>query len=117
MKKIYIDSDFKCHVVNDGTMTAVETDFFDGKCDEFIKGYRLVPYGYAWIREDGVEFHGEMIAPWKPYEELAAAQSAWEHEELERLREENERLAAEKEAAEATVATMEVAYQEGVASA
>ena len=30
MKTIYIDSDFKCHLVDDGTMTAVETDFFDG---------------------------------------------------------------------------------------
>ena len=27
---IYIDADFKCHVSDDGTMTAVETDFFDG---------------------------------------------------------------------------------------
>jgi len=32
MKTIYIDSDFKCHVSNDDTMRAVETDFFDGKC-------------------------------------------------------------------------------------
>ena len=28
MKTIYLDSDFKCHVSNDGTMLAVETDFF-----------------------------------------------------------------------------------------
>ena len=33
MKKIYIDNGFKCHVTDDGTMTAIETDFFDGKCD------------------------------------------------------------------------------------
>jgi hypothetical protein len=32
MKTIYIDSDFKCHVTNDGTMKAVETEFFDGNC-------------------------------------------------------------------------------------
>ena len=25
--KIYIDSEFKCHSFNDGTMTAVETGF------------------------------------------------------------------------------------------
>ena len=39
METIYITSDFKCHVTNDGTMTAVETDFFIGKCDTFVEGY------------------------------------------------------------------------------
>ena len=39
MRVIYIDSEFKCHTSNDGNMTAVETDFFDGKCDEFIEGF------------------------------------------------------------------------------
>lgn len=78
MKTIYIDSDFKCHTSNDGTMTAVETDFFDGKCDTFIEGYRIIPTGHSWIRGDGVVFHGEMTAPWKPYSELAAAQAQYE---------------------------------------
>lgn len=77
--KIYIDSDYKCHINNDGTMTAVETDFFDGKCDAFIEGYRFVPSGETWVREDGVEFHGEMVSPWKPYAELENAQR--EHEQ------------------------------------
>ena len=45
MKTIYIDSDFKCHITDDGTMRAVETDFFDQKCDAFIEGYRFVPAG------------------------------------------------------------------------
>lgn len=117
MKKIYLDSDFKCHTANDGTMTEAETDFFDGKCDEYIKGYRYVPDGHTWDREDGVEFQGEMIAPWMDYAELDAAQAAWEREELERLREENERLTAENEAKEAHIATMTAAYAEGVASA
>jgi len=26
---IFIDSEFKCHITDDGTMTAVETDSFD----------------------------------------------------------------------------------------
>lgn len=86
MKIIFIDSDFKCHATNDDTMIAVETDFFDNKCDALIEGYRFVPYGYTWIREDGVEFRGKMIAPWKPYEELAAAQTDWDLKNLERLR-------------------------------
>lgn len=78
MKKIYIDSDFKCHVADDGTMTAVETSFFDGKCSTFIEGYRFVPSGETWTRDDGEIFHGEMISPMKNYEELAAAQTQYE---------------------------------------
>lgn len=80
---VYIDSDFKCHTVNDGTMTAVETDFFVGKCDAFVEGYRYVPVGENWVRSDGVVFHGEMIAPWKPYSELAAAQAQYETDQAE----------------------------------
>ena len=75
---IYIDNDYKCHVADDGTMTAVETDAFDGKCAEYIEGYRLVPAGETWTREDGVAFSGEMIAPWKPWNELDAAQRVYE---------------------------------------
>lgn len=82
MKTIYLDSDFKCHVSNDGTMTACEHEFFDGKCDSFIEGYRFVPTGESWTREDGVVFYGEMIAPWKPYSELDAAQRRYEQERL-----------------------------------
>ena len=38
--KIYIDSDFKCHAENDGTMREFEVSFFDSKCAEFVVGYR-----------------------------------------------------------------------------
>lgn len=78
MKTIYLDSEFKCHTLNDGTMIAVETDVFDSKCDVYIEGYRFVPSGETWTRSDGVSFDGEMIAPWKDYNELAAAQSQYE---------------------------------------
>lgn len=78
----YVDTDFKCHVTNDGTMTQVESTFFDGKCKEFIEGFRYVPPGSTYIREDGVEFHGEMIAPWKDYKELAYAQLLYENAAL-----------------------------------
>lgn len=80
--KIYIDSDCKCHASNDGTMTAVETDYFDGKCDAYIEGYRFVPVGEIWTRSDGVSFKGEMISPWKPFEELDGAQRAYERQLL-----------------------------------
>ena len=71
MKTIYYDSDYKCHVTNDGTMTAVETDFFDGKCDTFIEGYCYdTSKGYV------------QIYPWKLDSELDAIQREYERELL-----------------------------------
>ena len=78
--RIFVDSDFKCHVNDDGTMTAVETDFFDGACDTLIEGYRFVPHGESWTRPDGTVCTGEMIAPWKPYSKLDAAQREFERQ-------------------------------------
>lgn len=80
---IYIDSDYKCHVSDDGTMTPVETDFFDGKCPAFIEGYRYVPSGCTWTRSDGEIFHGEMIAPWQDIRELRLAQLEYENERMQ----------------------------------
>lgn len=71
MRTIYIDLENKCHVTDDGTMTAVETDFFDGKCDTFIEGYCYE------VRENGTA-----IYPWKPYSELDAAQREYERQML-----------------------------------
>jgi hypothetical protein len=82
MKTIYIDTEFKCHIVDDGTMTAVQTDFFDGKCDEYVEGYRFIPEGAVWVRPDGAVFQGEMIAAWRPFEELERAQVAHERQLL-----------------------------------
>ena len=78
MKTIYLDSEFKCHVNDSGTITSVETDFFDNKCDTFIEGYQFVPFGKSWTRTDGTVFIGEMIAPWKPFSELDMAQRKYE---------------------------------------
>ena len=65
--KIYIDKEFKCHSVNDGTMREVEHNFFDGKCQTFIEGYCYDDSkGYV------------QIYSWKPYNELAAAQAQYE---------------------------------------
>lgn len=82
-RKIYIDSNFRCHVSNsDGMFHEVETSFFDGKCDELIEGYRFIPAGAEWTNEDGIVFTGEMIAPWKPCIELHAAQAEYQYKEL-----------------------------------
>lgn len=83
MGRIYIDSDYSCHVSNpDGSYTAVETTAFDGKCAAYIEGYRFVPAGAEWTRSDGVVFTGEMIAPWKDWQELDAVQREYERELL-----------------------------------
>ena len=78
--KIYIDNDYKCHISPGGGLTAVETDAFDGKCRQYIEGYRFVPSGEIWTREDGQTFTGEMVAPWRPYEILAEFQSIYGEE-------------------------------------
>ena len=93
MRVIYIDEECKCRASNpDGICTAVETDAFDGKCDAYIEGYRYVPAGVTWTRPDGVTFAGEMIAPWKDWRELDAAQRDYEREQMAALAAENEIL-------------------------
>lgn len=85
MNTIYLDSDYKCHLTDDGTMTAIETDAFDGKCAAYIEGYRFVPSGSTWEREDGVKFQGEMVSPWKDWRELDKAQRTYEQEQYQNL--------------------------------
>lgn len=92
---IYIDADYKCHAATADGLTAVDTNYFDGKCPAYIEGYRFVPTGASWTRPDGVVFQGEMVSPWKPWRELDSAQRAYEQEQLESLTAQN----AEYEAA------------------
>lgn len=75
---IYLDSDYKCHTESGEGLIACDCEFFDGKCVEFIEGYRYVPSGSAWTRADGVVFYGEMIAPWKDVEPLLLKQQIYE---------------------------------------
>ena len=82
MKAIYIDSDFKCHVTNDGTLRMVEDDYFDKKCDTMIEAYRFVPTGESWTRDDGAVFYGKMIVPWKNLDEAKKAQREYEKQLL-----------------------------------
>lgn len=95
MKTIYLDNDFKCHLIDDGTMTAIETEFFDNKCDIFIEGCRFVPDGKSWVRSDGTVFNGLMISAYKPYVELDEAQRDYEQQLIIQLQNKN----AEYEAA------------------
>lgn len=91
MRTIYIDSDFHCHVTNvDGTMTPVETDFFDDKCDTFVEGYCL-------NNTDRV-----VIYPWKPYIGLIMAQQEYDTIQLKKYKTKEQELNA--------------SYQEGINS-
>lgn len=68
---IYVDYLHHCHRIDDGTMTAVETDFFIGKCDTLVDGYCYDDSrGYA------------TIYPWKNLAELDAAQRAYEQQQI-----------------------------------
>lgn len=82
MKTIYLDNEFRCHSTNDGTMTPVDTELFDNKCDDLINGYRYVPAGESWTREDGEVFDGEMIAPFVDFDTLDEAQRNYEWDQL-----------------------------------
>lgn len=86
---IHIDSDYKCHVVEAAEYRPFDVQFFDGKCPEFIEGYRYVPNGETWTREDGTVFRGEMISPWKDSAILLAAQRAYEEAFADRADMEN----------------------------
>ena len=91
---IYIDGDYKCNVSEADGRRAVETDYFDGKCTEWIECYRFVPAGETWVREDGEVFTC-MVAPWKDLSAAYAAQAAY--------------LAGKLAAAEADIAELDTA--------
>lgn len=92
---IYIDSDHKCYVSAAEGRRAVETNEFDGKCDEWIESYRFVPEGETWTREDGEVFKGEMVTPWKDLSEAYVAQTMY----LERQNAQHEAALSEIEVA------------------
>lgn len=79
MKTIYLNNDFCCSVSRrEDTVQMVETVAFDGKCNAYIEGYRFVPEGQQWRREDGVVFTGEMTAPFKDSAQLELIQKLYE---------------------------------------
>ena len=103
--KIYIDSDFKCHVSPGEGLREFDVPFFDGKSPEFIEGYRYVPPFEKWVKPNGIFFWGEMVSPWKDYAMLAALQKAYEEGQ------------AVGGGSEALIEAADVAYKEGVNSA
>lgn len=61
MKTIYLDSNFMCHLTDDGTMIAVQTEALDHLCNNAIELIRFVPEGLTWTRPDERAIHGEFI--------------------------------------------------------
>ena len=106
--KIYLDNNYKCHISKDSDdYLEYETDIFDGKCQTYIEGYRIVPLGETWTREDGRLFSGEMIVPCHNLEELERVQTSYE---MAQLTSQNEELIT-------TIAKMvEDTYQEDLAT-
>ena len=60
---VYIDDDFKCHADPADDREQVETDMIADGSD--MSNVRFVPPGRTWTRDDGVQFSGAMVAPWK----------------------------------------------------
>lgn len=89
MRKYYLDSEFRVHIDQDGNRMEWEDadGYFDGKSPEYIEGFRVVPEGETWVREDGAEFTGLMIAAAVPFEELDAAQREYERQEAADMKE------------------------------
>ncbi|MBO5496352.1 MAG: hypothetical protein J5967_03030 [Oscillospiraceae bacterium] len=85
--KVFLDSAYRCHLTDDGTRRMAELPFFDGKCQTFVEGYRFVPAGETWRREDGRTFAGEMLAPAEDYAALEKAQRQHELDEQAHLEE------------------------------
>ena len=97
MATYYLDGDYRLHVEQkDGFVPWEDTDgLFDGKTRAYIEGFRIVPAGCQWVRDDGRVFEGFMLAAAVDYQTLAKAQ-------------------AEIEAARADAIAAEAAYIEGV---
>lgn len=81
----YIDENYKCYTENNGNLREYSSDFFNGKCKEFIEGYRYIPDGECWTRADGIVLQGESLTPWVDYNVLDAAQFQYERSRIGEL--------------------------------
>lgn len=89
MKTYYLDDQYRLHLSPADGLTPWEdvNGYFDNKCPAYIEGFRVVPEGETWVRGDGAEFSGPMIAAAVPFEELDAAQREYERQEAADMKE------------------------------
>lgn len=83
--KLYLDSDFRCHLTDGGGMSPFETDLLDGKCKEYVEGYRIVPDGETWTAKDGTVLRGFLFCPAVEIGALEYAQRQYEADEASHL--------------------------------
>jgi hypothetical protein len=73
----YVDSDYRLHTSNpdgafrEAAMNEGDRYFFSDKCQTFIEGY---------CYDDSMGY--VQVYPWKPYDELDAAQRQYEREQM-----------------------------------
>jgi hypothetical protein len=86
---LYLDGQCMAHARQDEQSARTpwedRSGVFAGKCDAFIEGFRIVPEGQTWTREDGAAFSGLMIAPAADPKELLAAQTEADGETIAAL--------------------------------
>ena len=104
---IYIDDNFKCYTSKNDGLQPIDTTVFDGKCAKYIEGYRFVPEGQTWTRDDGVQFIGPMVSPYKDYDILAAYQEQYK---------EDENAVEQAQILQAQMTELDSSYREGVNS-
>ena len=67
MNTFYLDHNFRIHFGQNEAGTLLpwedESGVFDGKCESYVRGFRVVPDGCTWMRQDGAVFTGLMISP------------------------------------------------------
>lgn len=62
MKELYLDSEYMCHLEDDGTRLYYSTDVFDETADAAIPYYRLIPDGMSWRNpKTGRQYVGPFI--------------------------------------------------------
>lgn len=61
MKTIYLDSNYMCHISNNGTWQEVTTDIFDSMCEKAIECYRFIPEGQVWKKSKTIILRGPFV--------------------------------------------------------
>lgn len=87
MKKIYLDNNFMCHIINDGTMKQIQTNIFDNCCDDIIKLCRYIPENENYILPNSEILWGPFIQFTAPSSITNIIQQQYEIDEANHLEE------------------------------
>lgn len=113
---IYIgNADYKVYTTPAEGRTESEDSFFDNKCANLAESYRYVPAGETWTREDGNEFVGLMIAPWRDIRQYDGEQQQYLLDQITAARAESADMQAALSEA-LTTSEITAAIDEGVNS-